>query len=1527
MNLQGIKNRVRKTLAYSVTAIIFLLVSSFLILQMPPVQNMLIKHYLGSFSEVSGFKSNIENFRMLWFDRLELDGVTIYDPENNKMISVKKLQINFRLSHLLKHSDINIDGVFVDGAEVFLTDVKASDTSRYLNINVFVDRIAEQFASDSTTGGKAPSIKIGEASVNRSVFKYIDQDEDSITNGFDYYHFALNVDEGQLERFVVLGDTTEFDLNTLIIEDQETKFKVNQLSTFFRICQTSMEYRGINLQAGKSTVTDTVIFKFQNLGDLSQFIDKVDIHANLTKTLIDPYDLALFAPGVEHLRQSVKIEGVVDGRVDRFKVSKMDLAMGNTKLHGTLDMDGLPNLDETFINLNLKSSHLLITDIAFALNNEVVEQIKPLGKLALDGQFIGYPTDFVANGNFNSKLGRITSDINLKVDEGNFDHSSYSGKLALSDFKLGEYLNDTATFQNVNMNGRIKGTGFNTATADFTLDGFVKSIGLLGYNYTNITTNARFASEFFNGKLSINDPNLKIKAQGSIDLRQKRNLIAIQASLDTALLYKLNLTNNRVALHADMDINIKGLQIDSLVGTADFKNFRIRYDEEELSLKHIHLNSQKTGRQRTVNLETNLIDASVNGDFLFSDITADIQTLVHEILLNVKNDEAATKAYYEKKAGVAKNYEAIFNFKLKEVDQIADLLDVDLHLSQNISVDGKFSSGNTTILQIFSDVDSLQYNGSQFAHNNIEVTASKIRDSTNVLAMFYVNSKKQFYGPNFQTENLLMEGIWNKSHIDFSLDADQTSQNNSLRLKGIIDFLPDSTLIQVMPSSLTVLERTWNFDANNLITYSNDEWHFNNVTLKEAGQSVALNGSISKDPLKKIFLEVDNLNLSILNAVTGLTFTGILDAKTELNNLYDVPSIENFISVDSLTINKFLIGDITGKNLWINDEKRFNINFFVDRLENRIVNLVGFYDPNDKQNPLNVDAKLEKANVNIIEPFLDEFFSRWGGTITGNYHIYGKLNEPIIEGEAEVMNGQMMINYLKTQYRFTGKVTIEKNAINFKQFELIDGFKNKASVEGVISHNNFQDSRINLDANFRSFQVLNTGAKDNSLFYGQAYASGNVNFSGPFSNLKITAQAKSEKNTRIYIPITTSSSVNKKEFINFVNFSDSVFLKNLKKEINKKINLSNLSLDMNLDVTPDAYCEIILDIKSGDIIRGRGTGDLQLQLDTKGDFNMFGFFEFTQGWYNFTLYNIINKEFEIQAGSRISWFGDPYAGNLNINASYNQMAMFGPILQNPDLASAPQMRRKYPALVLLKLDGPMLSPAINFDILAKDLPKSISVDNPVTHTPDPVNLDFEFKAFKSKLDEQELKRQVFSLIVLKRFSPPDQFNTSGSLANSVSELFSNQLSNWMTQVDENLEIDVDLGSFDQEAFNTFQLRLSYTFLNGRLRITRDGTFNNNTQANSTSSSNVSNIAGDWTVDYLLTADGKFKVKMYNRTNVNPILNTIGTQSTFTTGVSLLYTQSFNEIKDLLSSARNKRRREKEKEQLNKEAIKDEDGTD
>lgn len=1534
MNAQVIKKRLRKALIYTFTGIVFLLISLFLVLQIPAIQEKLVQRYLGDFSNVIGFNSTIEGFQLLWFDRLELDNVKIYDPEQNKMISAKKILINFKLSHLFEENDVNIDGVTVEEGQVYITDIQESDTSRNLNINVFVNRINEKYSGAGGTG-KNPKINIGEAVLTNSRFSYVDQHRPAIENGFNYNQFTVDIEEAQLNNFLILGDTTQFNVNTLLAKDEKTQFKINHLSTFFRLSQQCMEFSGLNLQAGGSTISDTVLFTFNGQQALSDFIPEVNIYATLKNTIIQPADLALFAPEVSRLTEPINLTGVFKGRINDFKFTNMEIGIGRTVLRGSLDMEGLPDINETFIILGLKNSRLDFNDLSFLLKDEVLEQLRPMGIVTLHGEFLGYPTDFVAKGEFNGNLGRITSDINFKVNEEDFDNSFYSGKISIVDFDLGRYLKDTTNFQKVNLTGNVKGSGLKLANADFKLNGRVSSIGIRKYNYKNITTNARFASQLFNGYFKINDPNLQFTATGSLDLRKNHNIIKMQAQLDTAYLHRLNLIDRPLFLHSNLDIDIKGLDIDSIAGNVHLQDFKVFYNNKWLSLEDINLNSEVNENKRKLRIETNLAEASIHGDFLMSDITKDVGMLVEEMLINIENDKEVLTSYYKNKTYRPKNYQANFNISIQDLEPVIGLFNSDLQVSRNTKVEGKFTSGYTSILQAYTRLDSASFNGSLFLNTEVELTASKIADSTSVLAMAFVNSERQQLTSKFNTKNLIAEAIWNKNHIEFGLDGDQDGLSNYIRLKGAVDFEKDTTYLRFLPSSLKVLEKLWTFDPQNIIALQKQEIHIKNLTLRNENQFIAVKGNISPDSEQKLLLQVEDFDLASLNPIVGRELTGTLNAFFDVSNVYKDPFIQNNLTIDSLTVDKFLVGDITGKNQWDTLQRNFVLNFFIDRNNSRIIDIDGFYTPADKVSPLNVSAKLRDANLKILEPFIEEIFSNIEGTTTGDFKITGVLASPAIQGEGEIHNGKIMLNYLKTNYQFSGIIGLTPKTIYFKNIQLSDLFNNKAKLSGTIMHDNFYNMRINIDASFENFQVLNTTARDNSLFYGQGYATGDLNLFGPIANLKITANARTDRNTKIFIPIGGESEVEKKEFIKFVSFTDSTLQNTIQKEINDKIDLTGITMDFNLDVTPDAYCEIILDLKAGDIIRGRGNGELQLQFDTKGEFNMFGPFEFTEGGYNFTLYDIVNKEFEIKRGSRINWYGDPYQGMLNISATYNQLASFAPILTDQTLSTEPQLRRKYPVMVLLELEGLMLSPNIKFDIVTGNLPASI----PVSNGRPPVRLDFEFNAFKNKIDEQELTRQVFSLIVLRRFSPPESFNTSGSdVTSSVSEFLSNQLSSWASQVDENLEIDIDLSSFDQEAFNTFQLRLSYTFLNGRLRITRDGTFYSNQNdlgpnSNYVPQNNAATLAGDWTVDYLLTHDGKLKVKAYNRANINPIYTTIGSQNSVTTGVSLLHTQTFNKLSDLWKSSR-KRKEQEEKEEddadldINKEAIReDEDGTE
>ena len=131
--------------------------------------------------------------------------------------------------------------------------------------------------------------------------------------------------------------------------------------------------------------------------------------------------------------------------------------------------------------------------------------------------------------------------------------------------------------------------------------------------------------------------------------------------------------------------------------------------------------------------------------------------------------------------------------------------------------------------------------------------------------------------------------------------------------------------------------------------------------------------------------------------------------------------------------------------------------------------------------------------------------------------------------------------------------------------------------------------------------------------------------------------------------------------------------------------------------------------------------------------------------------------------------------------------------------------------MLLDLQGPTLSPKSPLTLIFGD----IQAQGYETVT--------SINAFKNKIqtDEQELNRQVLSLILLGKFSDEGNVNiVGGTTSQSVSQLLSNQLSQLVAQLDENLEIDFDLRDLSDEAFNTMRLRLSYTFLEGRLRVTR-----------------------------------------------------------------------------------------------------------
>jgi hypothetical protein len=343
-----------------------------------------------------------------------------------------------------------------------------------------------------------------------------------------------------------------------------------------------------------------------------------------------------------------------------------------------------------------------------------------------------------------------------------------------------------------------------------------------------------------------------------------------------------------------------------------------------------------------------------------------------------------------------------------------------------------------------------------------------------------------------------------------------------------------------------------------------------------------------------------------------------------------------------------------------------------------------------------------------------------------------------------------------------------------------------------------------------------------------------------------------------------------------------------------------MQMDFNLKLTPDARMKIIFDPTIGDIIEGIGSGDVLMSVNTLGDFKMIGEYIIESGEYLFTLQNVINKKFKVEQGSTLRWSGDPINADVNIDTYYRTKAALAEL--NPTFEAT-----KKTVDCKLGLKGKLMQPAINYDVL----------------------LPFAEQEVKDKLagylvTEEDKGKQFLSLLILNRFMPSGTSESKGigtegsDLANvSGSELLSNQLSNWLSQLSNNVDIGVNYRPGNELSPQELEVALSTQLLNDRLSINGSVDYKTNAEASQTS-----DIVGDVDVDYKITKSGRLRARMFNQSNED---REISYFSPYTQGLGIFYTEEFDKISEVTKrygdalKGKNKKKK-KTGENSNREAV-------
>jgi hypothetical protein len=310
-------------------------------------------------------------------------------------------------------------------------------------------------------------------------------------------------------------------------------------------------------------------------------------------------------------------------------------------------------------------------------------------------------------------------------------------------------------------------------------------------------------------------------------------------------------------------------------------------------------------------------------------------------------------------------------------------------------------------------------------------------------------------------------------------------------------------------------------------------------------------------------------------------------------------------------------------------------------------------------------------------------------------------------------------------------------------------------------------------------------------------------------------------------------------------------------------------------------------------------------MDEGGKMNLIGKYRINDGGYHLTINEFIKKNFTIAKGSSVTWSGDVTDPYVDIKAIYKVKASPMDLVQN-ELSGADQLERnKYRTLmtflVYLKMNGFVSTPEISFDIQQPSDERGA------------LNGAVNAKLSELRGDESQLNKQVFALLALNRFIGEDPLESGGAggisstSRASASRILTQQLSNlsekYVRGVDLNLGVNSyeDYSSGQQEGRTQLQLGVSKTLLNDRVTVQVGG--NVDVEGEKAKQNNASNVAGNISIEYKLTDDGRYKLKGFRENEYdNPIEGELTK-----TGFGIMYRRNYNKLRELFSKPQPKKK--------------------
>ena len=1315
----------------------------------------------------------------------------------------------------------------------------------------------------------------------------------------DYAHMMLDDIQLQVSDFMYQdGSPIQLNLDGFGFVDDKGFELGNSRGQVIIIGDKGIHLPSFSLITEDSHIGQDIRLKYRSWKDLNDPTNRVIVEANLEGTQIAISDLAHFIPGMEdnkfvkqNINRKVTIAGRLFGKPNSINGKDILLKIDDDLvLSGNVNTRSLNDSDETLINLGLKR---LETDVRFL--KTLIPGFSPpdnfykLGKLRFKGRFDGYYKDFVAFGQLETNLGKAKMDMRLDVKDG-VEKANYSGELALIGFDVARW-SDNANLGMVTASSKVSnGQGLIPETAQADLNARVDVFDFKGFRYENFVVDGSFAEYAFDGLFSIQQPEVNFEFDGKASLQDGKAVLNFQSDVRQIDLKALNLTKTPFAFKGKLNLNTTGNTIHTFDGKILASDLQITKADSLYFFDTINIASNLQGEDRSLRLYSDVVDAELTGKYRIDKVV----DAVKRVLKKTHPFHTQSWTYDPLLDTLVQDF--AFKLAFHDTKNLLELAGVPQLQIQGLTAKGKLQNITNTF-DLDAIVGSVQYKDTHVAGGHVNLS-NQDEFGYIVVGVDSVWAAGRAFNP------IQLESQVNGDTIAFQLNTNQLADSlEKINIIGQLEPHPKGYRLNIDENEWVMLGTSWDFDNRNEIVFGKNYLSIERFNVTDGYRTIGI-----KDINRKgVLLELNRFDFLLINGLINydkIDFSGEGDLYVSVENLF----VNEKQGMVNMSIPDFRLNDQPYGSLELTALKgngsdiRTNVAILKDTMA-IVVN--GQYDLEHKQ--VSAEARLDHVPLTIFEMIIPKGISNVAGTASAAGLLTGPVDNLTLDGGGNIYNGQIRIDYLGNLFTIGNQpVKVTQNVIDATGVILRDLEGNPAVISGGLEHDMFRDITQNLVIEADNAIIINTTRSENPYYFGRGKGRVRAQFSGSFSATDLRIDAEAGAGTRLNIPVQSLAEGYDESFIKFVD------RKSLQKEdsttIIEPLKIEGLEVTMDLTLNENADVRIIFDEQLGDVIEGRGNGDLQIKALRSRDFEIYGDYEISSGEYLFTAFGIVAKAFKIERGGLIRWTGDPVNATLDIDGTYEVDAPIETFITEYLFDDQLRALARNKTLVALQMElrGRLYEPVINFDLEFPELTGELKAyaDNKIRTLRD---------------NAIALNSQVVGLLAFQTFLPDNNLAgndvfSSGSFFQSagvstLSEFVSSQLSRLFTGLFESAlanngliaGVDFDIGLVKNT--NLFQqnntglapdeveinLKNRFRFLDERLSLNLGGNYvRQNTFSNGTF------FGVDFALEYFITNDRKLKLRVYGRNDVDQFIEN-GRQQQY--GLGIGYRTEFGTLAD------------------------------